>query len=302
MRILILGSEGFIGQQVVKLAISEAHHVYGVDLINKTTFEYFYSKLSLLSSDFDLFLSAETFDVIINCSGSGNVSFSLESPLTDFDLNTRSIVIILEAVRKYQRKAKYIHVSSAAVYGNPQTLPISETAPLQPVSPYGYHKWISELVCKEYEALYGLRIAIVRPFSIYGPGLKKQLLWDIFQKANSQDEIVLWGTGEETRDFLFIEDAAKALLKIGTDSNDKFGIYNLAFGQSVTIKCVADLMLESLGWKKKIFFNGVVKEGNPRFWEADISAIRAKGFQPSIALFEGIKLTTHWLLACRTSH
>ncbi|TDQ19374.1 UDP-glucose 4-epimerase [Algoriphagus boseongensis] len=299
--ILVLGSEGFIGRHVVTAAIQQGHHVYGVDIADKMPAAYNYEKLSLLSADIDLFLSAHPFDIIINCAGSGNVGFSVQHPLTDFDLNTRSVVFILEAVRKHQPAATYVHVSSAAVYGNPHTLPVTETAQLQPVSPYGYHKWMSEMVCREYAALYGLRSAIARPFSVYGPGLQKQLLWDLFQKASRQQEIVLWGTGEETRDFIFVEDAANALLRMGTLETGTSTVYNLAYGQPVTVRHAAGLLMESLGWNRTIHFNGEVKEGDPRFWQADISAIRAIGFEPSVSLVEGFKLTAAWLLSLKES-
>jgi len=84
---------------------------------------------------------------------------------------------------KFNNKCKYLHISSAAVYGNPKQLPVKETDNCQPLSPYGWHKWMSELICQEYFRLYNIRSLIVRPFSVYGPGLRKQLFWDLYGKA-----------------------------------------------------------------------------------------------------------------------
>ena len=294
-KILVLGSEGFIGQHLVTLAMKESFQVYGVDLVDKMPIKYEYRKISLLSSDLDLLLVETKFDIIINCAGSGNVAYSYQHSLTDFDLNTRSVVFILQAIRKHQPNTKYLHVSSAAVYGNPNKFPLNEIDPIKPISPYGYHKWMSEIICKEYADLYDLNIAIVRPFSVYGPGLQKQLIWDLFMKASLNEDLILWGTGEETRDFIFVEDLVRALLIIGQVDKSEMTIYNLASGQAVTIQHVALLLLKSLDWKRTIHFNNEVRAGDPRFWQADISLIKTLGFEPAISLTDGIKLTVAWL-------
>lgn len=299
-QLLVLGSEGFIGSQVVLSAIQEGYYVYGVDLADRKPVSYRYKKISLFSSDIDDFFASNIFDLIINCAGSGNVSFSFQDTVTDFDLNTRSLFFILEAIRKYQPVVKYVHLSSAAVYGNPGKLPIAETDPIEPISPYGYHKWMSEVVCREYAHLFGLDIAIARPFSVYGPNLQKQLIWDIFQKANQDNQITLWGTGEETRDFIFVEDVALALLKIGTFEKSGLQTYNLASGESVTIKHLTNLLIDSMGLGRDILFNGQVRQGDPRFWQADITELKAIGFKPSVSLKDGIKQTITWLVAKNT--
>ena len=140
IRLLVLGSEGFIGYNIVNFALKKGYQVMGVDIIDKTSNKYRYEKLSLLGSDLDSFLKLNRFDFVINCAGSGNVAFSIQHPLADFDMNTYSVKYVLEAVRRNIPEAKYIHLSSAAVYGRPEILPIAETAKLKPISPYGYHK------------------------------------------------------------------------------------------------------------------------------------------------------------------
>lgn len=294
-KLLVLGSEGFIGNHVVKHAIQVGCAVTGVDLIDKKPSGYQYEKLSLLSADLDSFLDQNSFDLIVNCAGSGNVGFSIQHPVTDFDLNTRSVIFVLEAIRRHMPDARYIHLSSAAVYGSPTMLPVEETAAIQPISPYGFHKSMAETICKEYSVMHGMSISVVRPFSVYGPGLQKQLLWDVYQKAKLNNEVELWGTGEETRDFIFVEDAAKAILVIAEADQEAYNQFNLASGISVTIKTAVEELLRALSWERNLLFNQQVREGDPRFWQADVSKLNAIGFKPSFSFQQGLKYTAAWL-------
>jgi nucleoside-diphosphate-sugar epimerase len=295
-KLLVLGSEGFIGKHIVKLAIKRNYEVTGIDIIDRLPIGYRYEKLSLLGDDLDKYLYHNKFDFVINCSGSGNVAFSIKHSLTDFDLNTRSVKFILEAIRHNIPEAKYIHLSSAAVYGRSQILPIAETAKLNPISPYGYHKLLSETICEEYSVLHGIPISIVRPFSVYGPGLRKQLLWDIYQKGKLSNEVELWGSGEETRDFIFVEDLAKAIFLVANTKHRDLQLYNLANGVSITIKIMAEKLFHALEWNRKLSFNGFIREGDPRFWQADINRLSALSYLPDVDLTKGLEQTAKWLL------
>ncbi len=295
-KLLVLGSEGFIGKHIVKLALKRSYEVSGIDIIDRFPIGYRYEKLSLLGDDLDKYLYHNKFDFVINCSGSGNVAFSIKHSLTDFDLNTRSVKFILEAIRRNIPEAKYIHLSSAAVYGMPEILPVKETAKLKPISPYGYHKLMSEIICEEYNVLHGISISIVRPFSVYGPGLRKQLLWDIYQKGYFSSEVELWGSGEETRDYIFVEDLAKAILLVANTNQRDLQLYNLANGVSVTIKIMAEKLFHALGWNRQLSFNGFTREGDPRFWQADINRLSALSYLPDVDLTKGLEQTAKWLL------
>lgn len=295
-KILVLGSEGFIGKSVSQMGVKLGYEVTGIDMIERSSFGYNYRKITLLSPDFDYFLSTNFFDIIYNCAGSGNVAYSVEQPLSDFELNCEAVVFVLEAIRKYQKKCKYIHLSSAAVYGNPQLLPVKETSEIAPISPYGYHKWMAEIACKEYSVLHQLPIAIVRPFSVYGPGLRKQLIWDVYQKAKLKTEVELWGTGEETRDFIYVMDLATSLFTIAERQQQTIQTFNVASGNSVTIHELVKLLFAKLGWQKQIKFNGNVRHGDPRFWEAEITKLQQTGFQPNFSLDEGLQKTAEWLI------
>jgi UDP-glucose 4-epimerase len=281
MKILVLGSHGFIGGNLVTSFISKGHSVTGCDLVEDVAVGYTYQKTSILSPDFDTLFSNTAFDVCINASGSGNVGYSMSHPISDFEANAYSVAKVLDTIRKYKPDCKYIHISSAAVYGNPVSLPIKEQDVLAPLSPYGYHKLISEQICKEYHHVYNLPVTIIRPFSIYGNGLKKQLLWDICTKLKKSDTISLYGTGKESRDFIHITEVINLINLIIEKGVFKCDIYNAATGIETTVQQIASIFENHFGSNKKILFSGEVKEGDPLNWRADINNALTIGFIPS---------------------
>lgn len=296
MKILVIGSDGFIGSNLIKSLLNSRYEVSGIDIVEKYISEYIYQKISVFSLDFNVFIESNQFDFIINCSGSGNVNYSIENPFYDYELNTIAVFKILDAIRKYQNTCRYIQISSAAVYGNPLKLPISEEHLLMPISPYGHHKWQSELICKEFSDLYQIPVLVLRPFSVYGPGLKKQLLWDVFQKAKNSNLIELWGTGEETRDFIYVDDLCDIILKLLKYQLSNFEIFNIAMGESVSISQISEMLICKLGYNTKIKFNNLIKLGNPRFWKSNVNKLSSYGIRTSISLEDGINETAKWLL------
>jgi len=296
MKILIIGSEGFIGHNCAVYFQQEGWDVYGCDLVDYPRGAYHYTKLSRLQPSFDEVFSNTQFDACINTAGNGSVPVSIEHPLTDFDANCTDVIRILDLIRLKNKDCKYIHISSAAVYGNPQKLPINEGENLCPISPYGFHKQISELLCKEYYTLYKIPVAIVRPFSIYGPGLRKQLFWDLYQKCKLKPtELLLWGTGNESRDFIYISDLINALHLILNHSPMTAEVYNLANGIEITIKEAAQTFVNHYHDSIKLNFNNQQRPGDPINWKADVTELTKLGYSPKMDLFNGVGAYVNWL-------
>lgn len=293
MKILLLGSRGFIGSRLVYFFLAKGYDVFGCDLQEYHSNEYIYQKVSILSTDFETLFTDQQFDACINTSGSGNVPLSISLPFSDFEANSYSVAKVLNTLRKFQPSCKYIQISSAAVYGNPEQLPISESALINPISPYGYHKWISELICHEYQTLYQIPIVIVRPFSVYGEGLRKQLFWDICSRLAVKDTIQISGTGLESRDFIHFHDLARLFDLIIHNSSFTGEIYNAATGLETSIRSVANLIEQNYG-QRQILFSGETRIGDPLNWRADISKITKLGFKPVISLKEGIAGYIKW--------
>ncbi|MCX6300347.1 MAG: NAD-dependent epimerase/dehydratase family protein [Bacteroidetes bacterium] len=294
-KILVLGSEGFIGSHVIQKGLEKGYQVYGCDIVKHSNINYNFFSISVDSVAFSDLLAEVSFCCIINCAGSGNVAFSLENPKQDFQMNVNNVIYILEAIKKYQKSTKYIHISSAAVYGNPEILPVKETTLISPISPYGFHKFQSEILCKEYSKLYGINICIVRPFSVYGPGLRKQIIWDTYQKGKKAKIIELAGTGYETRDFIYIEDLTECLFHIAIFKHESLEILNVATGNEICIKTFLHKLLYHLGWKHDLLFNQSLREGDPNFWKADISKLTSLGFHCKYSIDLGLSETANWL-------
>lgn len=295
MKVLILGSEGFIGRYLISFYVNKGYEVFGADIILTVPKGYTYIKLPRLTLDLEEVFKNE-FDLCINAAGSGDVSYSINHPVADFEANTLDVVKFLDGLRRYSPGCKYIHISSAAVYGNPRSLPVKETDELKPLSPYGWNKWISELVCKQFSAIYSIKTAIVRPFSVYGPGLRKQVFWDTYQKyLKSPHQVEMWGTGNETRDFIYIEDLVRAIDIIAENGALNGDIFNLASGIECSIKQVIDLLFSDFPDKPKVIFNQNVRAGDPLFWKADIQKIKDVGFISKTTIDTGIKELATWL-------
>lgn len=291
MKILIVGSKGFIGSYCLNYFRAQGHEVIGCDVVDSDEPDYYVIKNK--SSDFEKLV--DTIDCCINAAGSANVSYSYQYPEKDFELNVSLVINILAAIKAKCPGCKFINFSSAAIYGNPNELPIKEDAEVKPLSPYGYHKLLSEKLLTEYHHFFKLKTCSLRVFSAYGPGLKKQLFWDTYQKTLLHDSVNLFGTGMESRDFIYISDLVKAVECIMTHAEFKGETINVASGTETTIKEAASIFLKSFNSGKQLIFSGEEKSGDPKNWRADISALKKIGFEPVITINEGIQKYTSWL-------
>lgn len=289
MKILIIGSKGFLGSHFVNY-FEKKSEVYKCDVqVDYTASNYFL--VDATNADYNDIFQNNSFDFCINCSGAANVSDSITNPHRDFLLNTVNVFKQLDAIRKHNNTCKYINMSSAAVYGNPKKLPISENAEIKPISPYGEHKRMAEEICAEFHSYYGISTCSLRIFSAYGPGLHKQLFWDIFRKYKQEGKISLFGTGNETRDFIFIDDILKAVDIIIEKSQFNGEQINIAAGQEIKIKDAAMAIGNLLRDNITVEFNGQTKAGDPLYWKADITRLKELGFSTNVTLEEGLKTT-----------
>ncbi len=294
MKILILGSEGFIGSHCKKYFVAKGYEVYSADIVLKD--EPLYFLINAESANYSTIFSQHQFNVCINATGAANVQFSFTHPHTDYFLNTANVYAILDAIRLFNPACAFINMSSAAVYGNPKSLPIHEDAAVQPTSPYGMHKLYSEQICNEFYRFFGIKTLSLRIFSAYGPGLKKQLFWDLYQKAKqATDSITVYGTGNETRDFIYINDLVHAIDCVIQQNSFTGNAINVATGSAATIKEVATTFLQLYKPALALHFSGEEKKGDPLFWQADITLLNSLSFTANYTLETALNETVNWL-------
>jgi len=303
--VLITGGAGFLGRAVVREYQRRGWHTTGIGHSTWTAesaAEAGYS--SWQRGDIDLATLSRLggeFDVVVHCAANGSVPYSLTHPLDAFRRTVQTTAEVLDFCRSFRRHSRVIYPSSAAVYGAANDEALSESSPSNPVSPYGYHKRMAEDLL-ECAARHGwTRCAAIRFFSIYGPGLNKQLLWDAANKlSRATDKVTFWGTGEETRDWIHVDDAA-ALMADLSDIEAPFTILNGAAGERVTVRTVLEMLKNALGVDVEIEFSGAVKPGDPRYYHADVSRARQLGAPPSVKLADGLRGYAQWFQSIDTS-
>jgi UDP-glucose 4-epimerase len=239
-------------------------------------------------------IGADTLDTLIHCAGSGSVSYSYNAPFEDYQRSVSTVATVLEFVRTVGAHGpRVVMTSSAAVYGDQGDVDLNETATRSPVSPYGFHKLAAEGLCDSYARFFGVKVSIVRLFSVYGEGLRKQLLWDGLNKlARGEDHF--FGTGHELRDWVHVDDAAELLCTAACAPQANFEIYN-GGNQKATTREVLSQLASALGTGIKPSFNGQTHTGNPRRLTSDSGhARRQLGWKPKITLEEGLARYATW--------
>lgn len=297
--VLVTGAAGFLGRHVVHQFAGEGWRVVAIDHVPPRTARpapgIIYHRMQLPNALLGSVIAAEAPDVCVHCAGSASVGLSLESPDIDFRGNTVLTFEVLEALRRHAPQCRFLLLSSAAVYGNPESLPVSETHAPNPLSPYGWHKLQCELLCAEYARCFGLPTAVARIFSAYGPGLRRQVIWDICERALTQGAVTLHGSGRESRDFIHGTDIARGLVLLAENGEARGEIYNLSTGREVTVAELADLLLREITPEIAADFDGEATPGNPLNWRADVSKIEALGFVPQISLEAGLREVARWV-------
>ena len=241
-------------------------------------------------------------EVVLHAAGGASVGASLSDPEADRRRTVGSLVQTLAFLETEAPGARLVYPSSAAVYGEAAAGPLPESRPPAPVSPYGRHKLEAETLIGRASAGIGLDAVTVRFFSIYGPGLRKQLFWELANRLMaSPPEVELAGRGDEVRDFLSIDDTVRLIgLVAGLDRGACPLVLNGGAGEIVTVRDAAEALGAALGRKTRIVFNGQVREGDPRSLVADVSRAAALGHRPAVLLDAGLADLAAWLASVIT--
>lgn len=296
--VLVTGATGFIGSHVLRAlppgseAVGLASSVYpsSRDAVRLV-------RMTLPHPDLDELIARLRPAVVVHCAGVASVGLSMTSPGVDFQSGPPVVFQLYDAIRKAGTGTRVVQLSSAAVYGNPGALPVAEHAPLGPISPYGWHKRMCEDIAHEFHGLYGISSAVLRVFSCYGAGLRKQLLWDVGHKLRAGDA-VFSGTGEETRDYVHVRDLARFIAHL-VEAWPGPGVHvcNVGSGQETSVRVMVEHMAAGCGLGHVTpEFSGAARKGDPQNWRADIGRARRLGLELTVPLEDGVHEYARWFL------
>jgi UDP-glucose 4-epimerase len=283
LRVLVIGSHGFIGGSLGRYATGEGHEVLGIGRSQTPPPDWAgrYEQADVSTGDIAHIVREFSPELVLQAAGAASVGGSLSAPLKDFHAAASVMAHVLDGVKRSGKQPLVLFPSSAAVYGNPEVLPVEESAPLQPISPYGFHKVVCELLAHEYAECFGLNIIIFRLFSVFGAGQRRLLIWDLYKQFSGAGESVwLDGTGSESRDFLHVSDVAEVIFQIAgrrlaEGSRPGCSIINVGSGRETSVNEIAQQIRNLVLPGKSIQYRGSTRAGDPLRWCADNSRLRA---------------------------
>lgn len=289
----VTGAEGFIGQALAKLLSGRNAKVVGFGRkanngIHALTHDGLNEALQVHGAPKRVF----------HLAGGSTVGRSLDNPHGDYLSNVATTELILETLRPLS-PIPFVLASSAAVFGAGHDCSIRCDSPLRPGSPYGHHKLMAETLARGQAQAFGTPVTICRLFSIYGAGLRKQLMFDACSRLaglGPETTLELGGTGAERRDWLHVSDAANGLAGLDDPVPGQVRVYNLASGAPTTIRDVAEKLVDLWGEGHSVAFSGEMRIGDPFSLYADPDSL-PPGFAPDVKLCDGLADLVTWFRA-----
>ena len=302
MKILVTGGAGFIGSHMVDSLINLGHQVIVVDNLYSGKRENVNSKANFYHIDIthlaelERIFEEERPQIVFHLAAHASVSSSIKKPSFDANINILGTINVLECCIKYGVK-KIIYSGSCAVYGNPNEIPIKETHPLQPISPYGLSKLVIEKYIQLYHLMYNLDYTIFRYANVYGPRQDSSneggVIAIFINKILNNEPILVFGDGNQIRDWIYVKDIVDA--NIGAIQNNHNDIFNVGQGIGKTLN---ELILELKKINSKEFRVVYEKErkGEIKKSVLDSSKLFNGGFSLAYNLEKGIKETWDYFL------
>jgi UDP-glucose 4-epimerase len=309
MKVLVTGGAGFIGGHLCQRLLDSNHEVICLD-----NFDPYYDP-NLKRKNIEPFLTHRNFKLIegsicdekltqniikkgieyvFHYAAQPGVRASIDNPGKPHDINTGGTLNVLQACLKADVK-KLINASSSSIYGKAAYLPFDEDHPKMPASPYGVSKLAAEQYCRVFSEIYGLRATSLRYFTVYGPRMRPDLAISIFtRKALSNETIEIFGTGDKTRDFTYIDDAIDASLSASNKGDAPS--YNIGSGNRITINELAQKIVNITNSKSRIIHTRSQEGEAEHTWANTEKAKSELGYVPKTSLDEGLRKYIDWYL------
>ena len=308
MKVVVTGAAGFIGSHLTESLLADGHEVTGVDAFT----DYYprptkernleksrsHGKFRLVEGrlqDLDLRPLLDGVDRVFHLAAQAGVRASWGREFAHYtDHNVLATQRLLEAARA-AGGPRVVYASSSSVYGDAPTLPLSEDARCEPVSPYGVSKLAAEHLGVLYHRNFGLPVVSLRYFTVYGPRQRPDMAFHRFLKAARDAEpIHLYGDGGQTRDFTFVSDIVAAT-RAAADSGRPGSVYNVGGGERVVLSDVLR-QIEGVTGRRLTIVRDEVQKGDMRDTFADTTAARRDlGFRSTVALAQGLEREWQWI-------
>ena len=310
MNFFITGGAGFIGSHLIEALLEKNHHIVCFDNFN----DYYSpvtkrnniqahshnSNFKLMEGDIrdsaileNIFLK-NSFDCIVHLAARAGVRPSIYYPRLYADVNILGTLNVLECAKKYKVK-KFIFASSSSVYGNNKKVPFLEIDPVDfPISPYAATKKSGELLCYNYHHLYGISIACLRFFTVYGPRQRPEMAIHSFIRSISRDEtITIYGDGATSRDYTYVGDIVSGIL-LSIEKKFEFEIFNLGNSYPVPLFDLIRMIEKYSGKSAKIEKKPLQPGDVDKTYAGIEKAQNILGWKPEVGIDEGIQRTVEW--------
>ena len=306
---LVTGGCGFVGSHIVKKLVKSNEKVKVIDNLSRGSLDRIRDVLDKIEFIKDDIRSKNTVskamkevDVVIHTAAQVSVTKSIEDPLYDGSVNILGTITLLEEARRREIE-RFVHFSSAAIYGNPKYVPVDEKHPKNPLSPYGVSKLSSDYYARMYYQLYKVPTVVIRPFNIYGPGQNPGdpyagVITVFMERVINNKSPVIYG-GTQTRDFINVKDVVNAVMLSIKQEKAVGQAFNIASGVEITIDKLAEIVMNISNSKREAVRMGF-REGEILRSLASIEkAKEILGFRPKVSLTDGLKEVYEWMRSKR---
>jgi len=313
MRILVTGGAGFIGGHLAEAFARDGHAVTVLDCldpyysvgIKRHTIEratqaaaesdgsYEFVDGSVTDTELVAELVSEA-DVVYHQAAQAGVRTSVENPRKPNRINVEGTLTVLEAARDADID-RVVNASSSSVYGKPEYLPYDEAHPTTPVSPYGVSKLAAEYYTRVFNEIYGLPTVSLRYFTVYGPRMRPNMAISNFvSRCRNGEPPVVYGTGEQTRDFTYIDDVVEANRTLLTTDSADGEVLNVGSTDTIDIYTLAETIRDEIDPSLSITYDDR-QAGDAEHTHADVSKAETTiGYEPTRSIREGLREFIDW--------
>jgi nucleoside-diphosphate-sugar epimerase len=310
----VTGVAGFVGSTLARRLLADGHDVVGVDaftdyydprLKRDNLRDIEHPRLRVVEADLntvDLAALLADVEVVYHQAGQPGVRKSWGTDFDDYlHGNVGATQKLLEAALRAPRLSRFVYASSSSVYGNALRYPTEETDRPQPLSPYGVTKLAAEHLCSLYAQNYGLPTVSLRYFTVYGPRQRPDMAFTRFcTSVRDGDEIPVFGTGHQVRDFTYVDDVVAANLRVATADVPAGAVFNVAGGTSTTVNEVIELLGEISGRTPAVRRGDPVPGDVERTGGSTAAIEAATGWAPTVPLREGLAEQYRWAASVLT--